>query len=353
MKQLWLCVLALGCKGPGADSAPDRRQEVIQSLAQDPALARMLELEARAAALSTAVVGLCATPDTETLAAAQAAWWSAHEPLKRLDILQFGPMVEYPDRLRPLLDDSPVNDAAVEALVAGEGTLDQAAFDTMGSATRGFPVVEYLLWAPADGVLGALGGDPRRCAVLVGAAADVATNSGRLVTAWTGGWMARLSQPEAHPDDAYDTVQDVLDEWVNRMAFTAENIRSTKLGKPVGDSSGGEPQPDALESPFSARSLLDARDALTGVADVWAGGAGPGIRVLVEDPALAERVDELLAQSAERLAAVPEPLADTITVQPEVVAWAQEALRALQVAAQVELAQALGVTVTFNDNDGD
>ena len=68
---------------------------------------------------------------------------------------------------------------------------------------------------------------------------------------------------------------------------------------------------------------------------------------------MVEDIDALLSTSATRLAEVPDPLEQTISLEPELVVRAQEALLALQVAIQVDLAQALGVTITFNDNDGD
>ena len=354
---LVLLVLLAGCASTGGDTAgTDARASVIASLAEHVAQARYAEFSTLSTAMSGAASTLCESPSTDTLESARAAWWSAREPWKRAEVIQFGPVVEYPDRLGPKLDDWPVNADGVEELIAGEGALDQAAFDVMGTATRGLPVVEYLLWERGADTLDALTADARRCDALAGAAADVAANAKRLEDAWRTTWLARLSTPEADPDDAYDTVQDVVDEWVNRMAFTVENVRSTKLGKPVGDSSGGEPQLDAIESRYSTRSLTDARDALAGARDVWTGDVGgdhPGISDLVDDPDLVERVDTLFDAAETRLAEVPETLEETVVLQPEVVARAQEALQALQVVLQVDVAQALGVTITFNDNDGD
>lgn len=339
----------LACTPP-EEEADDRRPEVIAHLAEDVTLGHYQEFASRTATLTRASEDLCASPSPTALTAARDAWWAAREPWKQAELVQFGPVIEYPERLGPKLDDWPVNAEAVEDLVDSDTALDQASFDAMGSATRGLPVVEYLLWD--EDALTALS-DSRRCAVLAGAAADVEASAGRLVTAWQDDWLPQLTTPAAVEDGAYETVQEVLDEWVNRMAFTAENIRSRKLGKPNGDAAGGEPQPDVLESRPSGRSIQDARDALAGLKDVWEGVDGPGVRDLVEDADLALRIDELIDSSDARLGQIPEPLEDTIALEPELVARAQEPLQALQVAIQVDLAQALGVTITFNDNDGD
>jgi predicted lipoprotein len=345
----------LGACTADAPSPNASRAEVVHALAEQVAEGHYAEFSAKAAALHERAVTLCATPDAEALSDAQAAWWASKAPWARAEVIQFGPVVEYPERLGPKIDAWPVNEDAVEALIASEDPLDVAAFGLMGSATRGLPVVEVLLW-PQDGLAGLLAA-PRRCEALVGASGDVAMSAERLLTVWREDSTLRVGSPSPDDGDAYDTVQDALDEWVNRMAFTAENIRGAKLGAPVGDKTGGEPQLDLLQSRPSGRSLTDTRDALAGISDVWTGGAGDaalGVRDLLRDDlTLTAQIDALLETSDARLAELPEPLEDTILLQPELVARAQDALLALQVAVQVDLAQRLSVTITFNDNDGD
>ena len=96
-------------------------------------------------------------------------------------------------------------------------------------------------------------------------------------------------------------------------------------------------------------------DALAGVRDTWRaeGSEGLGVRDLLSDASLRERVDVLLDTAEMRLGEIPESLEVTIAIEPEIVSRAQESLLALQLILQVEVAQALDVTITFNDNDGD
>lgn len=345
---------ALGCSGPGGDDA-DLRAQVAAALAEDVALARYQDFEARAAQLDAAAAQLCVGPDATALASARDAWWAAREPWKQAELVQFGPVVDYPERLGPKLDDWPVRADSVEELVAGDGGLELDDFDAMGSATRGLPVVEYLLWERGDDTLVALTDDPRRCAVMAGAAADVARNAALLAELWRTDWVDRAGSPDTATEDLFGTTQDAIDTWVNRMAFTVENVRTTKLGKPAGDSAGGEPQPDTIESRASGRSLTDAADALAGVRAAWQGGeAWPGVTALLaDDPDLATRLDGLFDDAATATAAIPETLETSVTASPGSIDDAQDALQALQVGLQVELAPALGVTITFNDNDGD
>ena len=90
--------------------------------------------------------------------------------------------------------------------------------------------------------------------------------------------------------------------------------------------------------------------------DVWSGGewSDSGVLSLLEaDWSGLASTTTLFEVSLQRIQEIPEPLEQTIVSEPEIVARAQEALLALQVAIQVDVAQALSVQVGFNDNDGD
>lgn len=289
----------------------------------------------------------CDSPSPETLEAARQAWWTARTPWKQAEVIRFGPTIEYPERFGPKLDDWPVNAEAVDTLLAEDGALD---FESMGTATRGLPVVEYVLWSedPLD--------DARRCAVLVGASQDVADNAAALSQVWDETWVPWLSDPFDNPGGPWVLSQNGVDEWVNRLAFSAENVRATKLGKPAGDQNGGGLFLEALESRPSARSTQDAIDAVDGVAQVWTGATErKGVRDLVVDnPALVQAMDEQLAACQVDMAALPANLEEALVADDRAaLETAQACLLALQVLVQVDLAAELNVSIAFNDNDGD
>lgn len=337
-----------------ADTGPPP-PEVTAALIDGVVLAHTAALEQATAAFAAEASAFCAAPDAEGFQAVRDAWWAARAPWKRLEVVNFGPATEEPWRIAPKLDFWPGRPASVEAYLASGAGVDVADFDLMGGATRGFPALEIVLWDGTD-PLAALSADPHRCAYIRGGSADTHVLAQRLTEAWTTDWRARLVEPTRADDDGFDTAQDVVDEWVNRMAFTVEDLRFEKLGKPFGDDSGGEPQPDTMESRWSGRALTDARDALHGVADVFHGApVGTGIRALLppERADLVEAFDAAFDAADAALLAVPEPLETAIVDDREAVFAAQTALRDLQVVIQVDLAATLGVTIVFNDNDGD
>ena len=363
----FVLALTLGCTGDvksqagsGDDSASSASadfSEVLDHLAGEVVLMHFVDFESRAAAMVEQAEQFCTSRSLVDLDAVRAGWWAVREPWKHVEVVQFGPIVEYPERLGPKIDDWPVNQRAVDDKVGGDSPLTVEAFNAMGSATRGLPVVEYLLWAEDDDTLEQFESTPRRCEMLLGASRDIHANAGRLRDSWTGGWADQLRGLATGDGLVFESEKEVVDQWVNRLVFTVENIRETKLGKPKGDSSDGGPAPDLLESPFSGRSLQDALDVLAGVENIWSGGEEGthlGIRGLVKDDSrLAEKVDNLFEVSTARLADVPETLESTIYMEPEIVERAQAALVELQKVLQSEVAANIGITIRFNDNDGD
>ncbi|MFT5585023.1 MAG: putative iron-regulated protein [Cognaticolwellia sp.] len=341
---LLLSWAGLGCTGQDPTVL---QEQVLADLASGFGSFQYAAFAVDSQVMADALRVACSTPSPETLESAQQAWWAARSPWKRAEVIRFGPTIEYPERFGPKLDDWPVNASAVDELLAADTPLN---FEDMGTATRGLPVVEYLLWSEAPLVEG------RPCETLEGAGEDVADNAAALSAEWQQTWVPWLSDPFDNPGGPWVLSQNGVDEWVNRLAFSAENVRATKLGKPAGDQNGGGLFLDGLESRYSARSTQDARDAIDGVALVWSGLDGAlGVRdLLVDDPALVSQLDTLMAQCQQDAAALPEDLEGALVENDrDTLETAQACLLELQVAIQVDLAQALGVSIAFNDNDGD
>lgn len=307
-----------------------------ETVAEDYAM-----LAERSATLAEETVGFCGAVSTEGRDAVRQAWWAAREGWKRAEVVQFGPIVDEPVRTGPKVDLWPVRATVVDDFLAHTDPLaadDVAAF---GGALKGFPVIEYILWHPERTELP----DERTCTYLVGLTADLAFRTAELEEAWSVTRPTLVSPPD---DGPYATTQDVLDEWVNRMFFTVENLRFDKLGVPLDG-----PLPLSAESPYSGRSLVDASDALAGVHQLYVVPLGVRDLVPADRAAALPALDERFEVAKLALAAVPEPLTDAIVNDREAVSAAQDALRDLQIGLQVDLAQALSVTITFNDNDGD
>ncbi len=339
------------------------REAAVGTIGKDVILAAYDALVVDTAVLVTAADAFCTAPDDAGLAAVRDAWWAARTPWKQASVFKFGPYVDEPWRYGPLLDDWPTNDARLTELLTSDEVLDSTLPEDLGSTTRGFPAVEWLLWVEGEGTLLAFTDDAsgRRCSLLELLAVDLDNNAKGIAAAWspTGGdYLATLALPDRDSGGFSDHAA-VLTELVNRGVFTVEDLRLERLGKPSGLTTGGDPHPEDVESPWSARSLQDVKDGLDGVQHVWNGTRdgtpGSGLRSLLTTTQadLAPAIDTAISEAAAALNAVPEPLAAAVTDDPDTINAAMDALLALQVLLQADLTSALGVTVLFNDNDGD
>lgn len=351
------CFLFTQCLESSYQSS-DNRVKILRAISSEIVLARYEEFVVLSDALAQTTSTLCEDLTEEHLDTARAAWRDARLPWKRAEVVTFGPTFDYPHRLKFRIDDWPVNSDAVEELIAGDLELTPDDFTRLGSAHRGLPVVEYLLWSEGQetSTLLALSTDPRRCVALASASADVHANAIKLATLWGEEWIDLVS--DEGEERQFESGQELIVEWVNRLTFTVENIREKKFEKPLGDLTPEDVRPDVIESRLSGRSLQDARDVLRGVVELWRGVNAEqeikGVSSLVVDRRVVSHIDELFDDASVALDRLEGPMELITTDHREETELAIASLKALQVGLQTDLAEATKSTIRFNDTtDGD
>jgi uncharacterized protein len=348
--------LALGC---GPTEIEDERRKLLSSWGQRFLLGSYADFEARAGELEASARALCAAPGADTLEAARSAWWTARAPWKRSEVFAFGPYSDEPQRFGPQIDFWPARPDTVENTLAGSDPLTPEAAAAFGAPAKGLPAIEYLLYQPEIDVAAAFALAPRRCEYLLAISADLIVQARALRSAWEpgqGNYLGELTgagKTSVH----FETLQLALGEIVNRMGYTLENIRGEKLGKPLGTTSGGTPQPDKAESPFSGRAIEDIRDNLRGIERLYFGDGSStdlGLEGYLKQrgKSFAKLMRGELDASFGALFAI-EPLSEAIVSRRPEVEAAVARLGALQRAIQVDVINSLALSVGFNDNDGD
>ena len=351
-----IALFLLACSG-GTDSADPYAgvSGVVAELGENVWLPRYADFSSEAAVLSGSVSSFCSAPSEDGLAAARSAWWSAKEPWKLADSVAFGPYTEWGLRLGPEIDGWPTRPDLLQEVIDDTAPVDA---NMLGSTSTGLPALGWLLFASE-----AADFTERRCALAVALAVKLSADAELMVSAWSAegaDTLGALVDPSSNTEDDFMSSGDVLEEVFNRTLFAVENVRLIKLGKPAGLENGGAIDASLLEAPYSGRSLQDARDNIHGVLQNWSGTYGDSDGQGLVDLLPAGTRDELdalvqstAAEALDALEAIPEPLVDSLSSSPSTVNAAIGALLPLQVALQVDVAQALQVTIQFNDADGD
>jgi len=244
--------------------------------------------------------------------------------------------------------------------LAADTPLDADGLAVLGAPAKGFTALEYLLFEPDVDLIDAFASVPRRGEYAVALAADLGAQARALAEAWDpngGNFLGQLVDG-GRGSTRYATLNAALGEVVNRIGYALENDRLEKLGRPLGDSADGTPQPELVESPWSGRSLEDLRDNLHGIELLFRGEPSLGLQSL--DDYLHFRGRNLSAGFSQRfgacqaaLDAILVPLATAVVDAATDVQKLSDALAALQRFFQVDVASALSLSLGFNDNDGD
>lgn len=357
----WL-ILLIGLASCLGDSTPEKdpREDILSSQGEDVIMPGYARFSEASEALATASASFCEAPDEASFTTTREAWKQARFAFKRMEIFAFGPHVAYPERFGPNIDFWPARETTIEGALIGEDELSAEKLGASGASLRGLPVIEYLLWSAGDDTLAAFAENPRRCTYLVAASGDLANLASGFEDAWSrdgGNFLDELIAPASVEDGMYMNTQEAMSEVVNRMGFTIENIRRDKIGRPLGDETGGEEQPRKVESYYSGHSVQDIHANLDMIdllfhGDEVAKGLASHPR-LVERQDLVATFDKHLTASRDALDAIEAPLSEAVLQEPERVRAAHVALGELQTLIQADLIGLLSLTPSFNDSDGD
>lgn len=353
-----VCCWALGCtQGPSEDF---NRQQLLQDVSTQVVLPSFVAASAKAAALHTSVETLCAAPTEQGLSEAQDAWRAAHVAWKQTAAFQFGPVETL--SANATVDWWPTDPTALDALAQASTPVTTTWMAEQGSNKRGLPALEYLLWGlgqtQADRV-GALQTSPRRCQMVVALAQLTAD----MVTAVKDAWQSSYQQEftsAGKGSATYPTLKAAVDQLVNMHIAAVESVVGNRMAEPLGLRGGsGTANPDLVECPFSSSSLA----AMLGILDgfeasytgVYGGSAGTSVSSYVasKNAQTDANVKTALREARAALQGFSADWKDVIQSQRDAAEQAYVKVRALKTVLGTEVVAALGVTLTFNDNDGD
>ncbi|UTW60873.1 imelysin family protein [bacterium SCSIO 12741] len=318
-------------------------------------------LEARN--LNVAINDFINQPDNTTLELAQKQWISAAQIWRRCEPFNFGPIRS--NYLHNKINTWPTNRDFIQGFIEGSDSLNSDFINSKGSSSKGLAAMEWLLFDPDSGntvILAQLTQGThsyRRRKYLQALGENMYEKAQQIQELWTGDYRQEFIDNQG--TDLYSS----LGSLTNQMISLNEKIIKSKMGKPLGKSSDNQAHPDLLESGLSGRSLAHIQYNLIILENIFLAKSDEKGNLTGYDDYLnflnARHGDELLSAkildqmeiTENSLKNITPPLRTAIINQKAEVETAYEEFKSLLTLLKADMASSMGVTITFNDNDGD
>lgn len=357
-----LAALAVaGCKPKDdgdANPANFDRGPMLAHLADSLMLPGYATLHTEAEALLAAAIAFEDQPTAPNLTALRGALGRAWFAWQDVSMFEVGPAMQ--QSLRTNLSTFPPNPGTIEVNISN-GTWN---LGTAGNtAAKGFPALDYLLFSTDSTSLltqfaGADSAATRRRRYLRQVAQDVATRSAAVYAAWPA---YRATFVAATGTD----VGSSAGLFFNDYLFDFEVMRRNKIGDCIGVRFLNTIRPEQVEAYYSrwSRDLAaaNARAHLRAFkGQTRAGTDGPGLDDWLNalgaqgsTGPLAQEVAATMQAGIDKLIALPSDLSTACTTHTQDVRNAYNDFQRCVVLFKADVASALGLLITYQDNDGD
>lgn len=344
-----------------AETAAQDPRPILAAIANNVVVPSFRTLDTEAEGLKAALAAFSTLPTEQNLAKARESFFATRAAWKRTEAFRVGPAEI--DGWKSSIDFWPASPDAIGKALQNPAARTKDGVAALGANAKGFMAIEYLLFDSSTGnasVLPAFTTAPdaeARRAYLSALGEVVRADAAKFWDLWNPGGK-NLAKELGEGSGYFVSAKVATDQLVRQLCFTAIAIESTRLGKPLGRSSGGTPVPSLEESPRSDGSIRDLDNALAGVTALYRGQGEKddmGLDDLVR--AKSTTVDDHVVRDIDAtkasIAAIPPPFRVSLVNDTAKVQAAFDASKALKNTLTTELVSALGTTLTFSDSDGD
>jgi predicted lipoprotein len=336
------------------------RKGMLQSLGNNVILPAFTEFASKADSLVSQATAFNQQPTATSLAATQALWLRTANAYKRCEVYQFGPLT---NALAAAVDFWPTRPANTDSLLVRSPVITEALVAQQGVTVKGLAGLEYALYhgSPATALARYTTATDaaKRRDYLLATAQDLRTSARQVRDAWQNGYVSTFAQQDGQ------SINGSINVTANAVISHIDYIKNSKVGIPAGKKDGTV-QPEKVEAYESGTSIPQLLNDLTGVERLFTGtgatgSTGPGFNALLDhlgatyngQPLSNQILSQLADCRAKANALGNTTLAQAVTQNPTGVTALYDSLKQLLVLTKVDMVSAVGVTLTFSDNDGD
>ena len=241
-----------------------------------------------------------------------------------------------------------VDSISIENNIA-TGNYDLTTYNRNNFYSQGYPALNYLLFGP--NAIEKFGNNTASRAKYL---KDVAHRMKELVDKVVTDWSTYRSSFVANTKS---DVGSPIGNMVNMLAYQMDMMKGPRIGWPFGKQSNGIVFASKSEGYFAGIGSQLARANIRSLKNVYVGGSGSkGISAYLVSLKKETLNTDVLAQFdivIAKLDAIPDPLSESFTSDANKVEDAYKEIQKLLTLLKTDVSSALGVQISFMDNDGD
>jgi predicted lipoprotein len=325
---------------------------ILANLGNNIILPGYKQLNGAVNSLDSAIADFHAQPGAAKLAVVQALFKTAYLAWEGVSAFNYFGPASTAQPVLTSLNVFPTSTTQIESNISSGSTNVNTFANT---AAKGFPALDYLLFGNGPGTLDWYMTDASAAArgnYLVAVSADIKTEVNATVTAWNTYIQTFLAGKG-------NSVSSSLGLLINSLDQDFEITKNDRLGIPLGLIPVGTTapvQPREVEAYYSGMSMQLALAQLQSVQGIYLGGLtdylqqknaryGAGL--------LSDTIKSALALDVQYFQAVPDPLSQTIQTNTATAQAAFAQSQKVVALLKTDMPSALGVLITYGDNDGD
>lgn len=308
---------------------------VLSDFTTHVAVASYKDLNDGAINLYNSLQTLNTNPTETNLLAARQAWKDMRSVWEQCEGFLFGPVED--NSYDPNMDTWPTDYVQMDSLLASSQSLALTDIQNITLSLRGFHPIEYIIFGD-HGSRTAASLTARQKTYMISLAEDLKNNCQALYTSWTENPVnfANEVKTAGAGSQKYAAKKEVYFAMAEGLIGICEEVGEGKMKEPF-DSM----DPSIVESPYSGNSLLDFKNNIIGLQNVYLGkyktdGVGLNDLVAAKNKALDQKIQTQITAAINSF--------DNITVTYE------EAIISQRVQAQ-QVMQTLGTLKTTLDNE--
>jgi uncharacterized protein len=338
------------------------RKGLLENYANNLIIPAFANLNQSMDALSSAAQQFTLAPSAEKLNTLRSNYQTAYLKYQSAGLFDFGPAME--QSFDEELNTYPTNSTIINSNISsGSYDLNAAA----SNPVKGFPALDYLLYGSSDSDQGTVdlfisdSNSANRKKYLTDIIADIKGTVSTVHTAWTSGnYASQFIANDGHDvGSSLGLVLNTMNEYFER------DIRDAKIGIPSGIRASGTPLPNDVEALYSAKSIALANESLLAYKALFLGNGQNDEGLGFDDYlvalnakysnsiALSTEIVQQLDLCIQKINAIPAPLSQAVQTNSQAVTDAYNELQKLLVLLKSDSSSALGILITYEDNDGD